>query len=496
MASQQDDRHRQAVAMRITIASLRLWIIVMAVLLVASLAGFFVYARYRARQFVADLPDKLGAKIARSSNGFTYSQSVKGRTAFTIHASNAVQYTGGASATLHDVVITLYGAQGDRSDRISGSEFDYDQKAGIVTAKGEVMIDLQGADLAGSPVPVLRKMRSPLSAAAGITANPAQQVIHVKTSGLVFDQNKQIATTSQHVEFSTPRGGGQSIGATYEVQKGLLVLQSAVELTSGPKRRTRRGPCLPRRVSALQHAGFPLESECPTTNPIRPPPTRRSSTFAKTGRPNTSTPRAIFDLKTDGGQELTCRLAKILLDLKSQPQRADVSGGVNFVSLGGQAGREETGGRKADGRQAGRRTADARQCRRRHRHLRGRRRTQPCPGAQCGQLRRSATGPGRRPGRLGDPRTSRLPGRRGLRPGRQRSCSVAEKVLAAGGATAVLHTIRTKAASQNTTIKGDQLLATLRDGHTIPASTAPGTPAFSTSPRPAPRTSAPATPCR
>src|SRR5271170_1106561 len=176
--------------MRVTIASLRLWIIILATLLVAALAAFLVYARYQARHIVADLPGKLGAKIIRSSDGFTWSQSVKGRTAFTIHASNAVQYTGGTSATLHDVVITLYGAQGDRSDRISGSEFNYDQKAGIVTAKGEVLIDLQGADLAGSPVPV-EKDAVAAAAAAGVPANPAQQVIHIKTSGLVFDQNKQ-----------------------------------------------------------------------------------------------------------------------------------------------------------------------------------------------------------------------------------------------------------------------------------------------------------------
>ena len=45
--------------------------------------------------------------------------------------------------------------------------------------------------------------------------------------------------------------------------------------------------------------------------------------------------------------------------------------------------------------------------------------------------------------------------------------SQADKVLAAGGATTVLHTIRSKGPSQNTTIKGDQLLATLSDGRAI-----------------------------
>ncbi len=124
--------------MRITIARLRVWIVGVAFLLLAVLTGFFFYARYKAHRLITDLPGRLGATIARSSDGFTYSQSVKGRTAFTIHASKVVQFTGGASATLHDVVITLYGTQGDRGDRISGSEFNYDQKAGIVSAQGAV----------------------------------------------------------------------------------------------------------------------------------------------------------------------------------------------------------------------------------------------------------------------------------------------------------------------------------------------------------------------
>src|SRR5271170_7007473 len=186
---------------RITIARLRLCIIILAVLMVAALAIFFVYARLRSGSVVPDLPGKLGMQVIRSSDGFTYSQSGNGRTAFTIHASNAIQYKGGTSATLHDVVITLYGAQGDRSDRISGSEFNYDQKAGIVTAKGEVLIDLQGSDLTAAPPnagPNIGKGATPASGKAqSIGASPASQVIHVKTSGLVFDQNTQVATTTE-----------------------------------------------------------------------------------------------------------------------------------------------------------------------------------------------------------------------------------------------------------------------------------------------------------
>jgi len=73
---------------------------------------------------------------------------------------------------------------------------------------------------------------SPVASAAEIAARGQ---IHVKTSGLTFDQKSGVATTSQHVDFSMVQGAGSSMGATYDSQKGVLVLDHQVELT------TRRG---------------------------------------------------------------------------------------------------------------------------------------------------------------------------------------------------------------------------------------------------------------
>ncbi len=456
--NQQDERYQRTAAMRITIASLRLWIILLAALLVAALVGFLAYARYQSRRVIADLPGKLGMQIARSSAGFTYSQSVKGRTAFTIHASNAVQYKGGDSATLHDVVITLYGAQGDRSDRISGGEFDYDQKAGIVTAKGEVLIDLQGADLTSSPVAAAKDAVA-AAAAAGISARPAQEVIHVKTSGLVFDQNKQVAVTAQHVEFSTPRGGGESIGATYDVQKGLLILQSTVKLTS-----SRDG--VPVVVHATHVEFLRSSMQASLLNPVmkyKSEETRSDQAivyFRPDGSAEHIDAEGHINLKTEGGQELTCRLAKILLDPKSQPQRADVSGGVNFISLGSQADKEKAGKAQGGPHQMHGNAVEGT--------------VLFAPGGilSHAQARNAVSFVDQQQGLSDDPGGSAT---RELRASQvdvdfvqdSNGHSQADKVLAVGGATTVLHTIRTKGASQNTTIKGDQLLATLRDGRAI-----------------------------
>jgi lipopolysaccharide export system protein LptA len=449
--------------MRITIAGLRLWIIILAVLLVASLAGFFGYARYKAHRIIADLPGKLGLEISRSSNGFTISKSEKGHTAFTLHASNAVEYKGGDRATLHDVVITLYGAQGDRSDRISGTEFDYDKKAGIVTAMGEVLIDLQGADLTGSPVAASSTAHNDAvaaAAAAAATVPAAQQVIHIKTSGVVFDQNKQIATTPQHLEFSTPRGSGQAIGAVYDVHKGLLILQSAVEMTSD-----RNGEPV---VVHASHAEFLRPTmQAFLLNPVtlykRDQTTADQAIvyFRKDGSAEHIDAQGHIHLKTDAGQELTCGAAKVLLDLKSQPERADVSGGVNFTSTGEQSASQKQMGEKKGGPQ----------------EMHGNAVEGTVTFAAGGilshaQARNAVSFVDQQVGLAGDPGGSAT---REIRASQidvdfvpdAKGHAQAEKVLAAGGATAVIHTVRTKAAPQNTTIRGDQLLATLHDGHTM-----------------------------
>src|SRR5579875_2746743 len=154
--------------MRITVARLRLAILVLASLLVAVLIGFFAYARYRIRRVERDLPAKLGINIQQTANGYTVSQSSGGHTLFTLHASHLIQYKRGGNAILHDVSITLYGPAGsDRVDRISGSDFSYDPGNGIVQARGMVNIDLQGFG-------------------SGKAANQGR--IHVTTSGLVFHQ--------------------------------------------------------------------------------------------------------------------------------------------------------------------------------------------------------------------------------------------------------------------------------------------------------------------
>ncbi|WP_263408129.1 LptA/OstA family protein [Terriglobus tenax] len=191
--------------MRITVERLRMWLLVGAGALLLLVAGYIGYARYRVGRFLQKLPQQLGVDISQSTNGFTYSQSVKGRTLFTVHAARAIQHKDG-KVTLNDVSITVH--DGDRTDRITSNEFLYDQSNGIIRADGEVLLDLQSPG-----------------------GQKDQSGVHIKTSGLVFAQKLGVAATENPIEFSAKGVTGHATGADYSTDTGVLILHSAVDAT-------------------------------------------------------------------------------------------------------------------------------------------------------------------------------------------------------------------------------------------------------------------------
>ena len=195
--------------MAVPTRTLRIVLVVLAVGLLAVVVGFVGYAHFRAQRFLSGLPGRLGIDIKQETNNVTYSQSYKGRTIFTVHAAKQIQHQDG-KYTLRDVGIVLYGKQGDREDRIRGSEFEYDAKEGVLTAVGDVYLDL-AASGPGKP-------------------RDERKVIHAKTSGLVYRQKEQTAMTDAPVEWTTGGVTGYAVGASYAGQSGSVVLQSAVRL--------------------------------------------------------------------------------------------------------------------------------------------------------------------------------------------------------------------------------------------------------------------------
>jgi lipopolysaccharide export system protein LptA len=236
---------------RFTIERLRTLVLIGGALLVAAIVIFLAAGQWTRRFLSKDLPNRLGINIEQQADGVNYTQTRKGKTIFKIHAARAVTMKTGGKTLLHDVKIDLYGDDGNRADTISGSEFEYDPNAGVATAAGAVEITMMRPGekpaitqlkpgSAKSKPAVAPKTSTPQTKSApdrgfapGV-ATVANQItdneIHVKTSGLVFNQKTSVATTTQRVDFALRQGSGNSIGATYDSQNGQLILDRAVEL--------------------------------------------------------------------------------------------------------------------------------------------------------------------------------------------------------------------------------------------------------------------------
>jgi lipopolysaccharide export system protein LptA len=221
--------------MNVSIERLRGWLLVGAGLLVLVIVSFLGYAHYRAHRFLTNLPKKLGVNVRRETNGFTYSQSMEGRTIYTIHAAKAVERADG-KVTLHDVGIVLYGRKEDRADRIYGKEFEYDQKNEVIRADGEVHIDLQAPEAADANAKMDYAAGKDLHAAGkdlhkeDAGEKKDVRLIHVTTSGLVFMQKLGVAATDNEIEFESGGLTGHAVGADYNSDTGAVVLHSAVKV--------------------------------------------------------------------------------------------------------------------------------------------------------------------------------------------------------------------------------------------------------------------------
>jgi lipopolysaccharide export system protein LptA len=191
----------------------------MALAIVVVVTGFYFYARVQMRMALKNLPGKVGIDIQQTSEGFTLSKSEGGRTLFTIHASKATQFKQGGRAELHDVNIIVYGRKSDRFDQIYGDDFEYDQQAGTVVAKGEVHIDLEG----NAEGQKLDDQAPP---------HEMQNPIHLRAEGMTFNQKTGLAETDGRVEFRVPQASGTAQGATYDSKQNELTMHSAIDVVT------------------------------------------------------------------------------------------------------------------------------------------------------------------------------------------------------------------------------------------------------------------------
>ncbi len=301
--------------MRITIERLRTWILVLAGVLIAVIAGFFVLTRYRLIHVGHDLPARLGVNIQQDANGFTFSRSQRGRTLFTLHASRLVQYKGGGRATLHNVSITLYGADGTRNDHVYGKDFEYDPAQGVARALGQVYLDVQ--------------------APAGTRGTvPQNRTVHAETSGLVFNQKTGEANTDAPVTFSNANAKGTAVGASYDASEGLLILKKNVYFTA----QLTRGPL---ELSA-DHAEFNRETRqlAMLKDDVKYAGEHSSSGealvhFRADGTVEKVNASGHVNMQDDRGRQLHASAVEVLMDAHGNTQQATLDGGLIFSAVEG-----------------------------------------------------------------------------------------------------------------------------------------------------------------
>ena len=210
--------------------------LVTGLLLVAALGVFLARGKWKNPLNLKELPKRLGVDIQSDATGFTMEHALGAHGRYKIHASKAVQFKQG-KAELHDVKIELYSEDGQSVDRIEGAEFEYDQNNKTATATGPVEITLMKPGVAPAIAPRAAAGKGAAEKAPGTPLATVEELaargqVHVKTSGLTFDEKSAVATTAEHVDFSMVEGSGSSMGATYDSKSGLLVLDHAVELNA------------------------------------------------------------------------------------------------------------------------------------------------------------------------------------------------------------------------------------------------------------------------
>src|ERR1700723_760399 len=293
-----------------TPSSLRTWILALGGILIAAITVFFVYGRWQRGRFGHDVPDALGTSIQQSTDGFTYSESRGGHTIYTLHASKAVQYTSGGHAELHDVSITLYGAQGAPANRIYGSDFDWDPVHGIARAVGEVQIDFQGAATPG-----------PQAGKASTDENENKNTVHVKTSGLVFNKQTGLASTTERIEFRLAEAAGSATGASFDSQTGIIILTADVAFNSsvgGDPLEVRAHHAqydrASRQLYLLQDVTGYADSHSSSD--------QATVSFRADGSAYQVLAEGHVIFTGNDGQQVNARIAHVDLDAKSEPQQA------------------------------------------------------------------------------------------------------------------------------------------------------------------------------
>ena len=282
--------------------------------------GFYLYGVLKPGPDIPKVNNNIPRDVIQTGKGYSYSKTEGGKTIFTIHADSVQEFKEGGRVALHDVSIIVYGRNQDRSDQIYGADFAYDPAAKVVTAQGEVRIDLEANSAAAAP-----SVESPTE---------TRNLIHVKTSGLTFNENTGIAQTKAPIEFRVPEGSGSAVGATYDSHGGVLTLKSAVKLTSTGKR---KATITGQSATITKNPNKVVMQSARVEEPDRTISADKVTVFL---RNDNNIDRALASgnlhaLETGAkGYDVTAPAGELEMGEANQVRRGSLSGGVTFSSRG------------------------------------------------------------------------------------------------------------------------------------------------------------------
>lgn len=285
------------------------------------LAVSYGVRRWQAYQARRAVPKSMPADIQQQAKEFNFSRSDQGRTLFTVRASRTIERAGQVTV-LEEVVIHIFGRNGERDDEIHTGRCEYDAAgAGGIRCPGEVVVRLRGSGPAGPD---------------------RARAIELTTVGVQFDPAQGVAWTDQPVRFSFPEGRGEAVGLRYEAHTGTALLEQQVSIL------VTRGANVPVQIRGAQlryHAGA-------QTFELSPPLELRVGDRVLTADraemvldPNFRTQRveAVGNVRARGvqdGRELTMRAERAVAEYGSNGliERLRASGQVEFDRQGPGAG--------------------------------------------------------------------------------------------------------------------------------------------------------------
>jgi lipopolysaccharide export system protein LptA len=317
--------------MRLSVERLRWGLLAGALLLVGVVVVLLSYGRYRAIEAWRQIVKRSGATITHETNGVTWSQAVRGKQIFTLHGKRVIPH-GEGKYTLEDGMLLLYGANGQPADRISGAQFEYDEKQGVAHAAGVVDMEIE------PPAGLLPQ--GPGSRVQG-PEGQATQAIHVRTSGLTYVKKLGVAATDQDVEIEYAGMHGHARGAEFDTGQSVVHLLADVRAEGMLRGAVGGKVATPATLTATKADLDRDENVIHLTAPV-----------IRTGGRTGSAESAVLHLRKDGTVELveasgavtlkqdtrtiTAATLRAAMNERSQLQHAELGGGVALLDTNAQ----------------------------------------------------------------------------------------------------------------------------------------------------------------